>query len=183
MANLSKSTRPKTSEHELDNDWTLTPDQTIFMLQHHNAISDGYRTDDLTLLRELAASTFYLNTFGEMGWDEAYDRYEHTLNAHTHTRWHLEITPQACGNINGLASAQEQRAVLASISELLLADNPTTLPHVRELVGLQYKDYWRLTQGDYRILFAIIHWKTTHFGYKYKGTVEVLAVVHRGEAY
>jgi mRNA-degrading endonuclease RelE of RelBE toxin-antitoxin system len=74
-------------------------------------------------------------------------------------------------------------AVFASIRELLLADNPTIVPGVRKLVGGHFKEQWRQRQGDYRIFFNIDHAAVAHEGYVYKGTVHILAVLHRGKAY
>jgi hypothetical protein len=62
-------------------DWTLNADQMLFMLQHHNPIETAYADGDLDFLRELAQSEAYLAAFGEMPWDEAYDRYECMLEA------------------------------------------------------------------------------------------------------
>jgi hypothetical protein len=60
-------------------DWTLSADQMIFMLQHHNSIEVAYDADDMEALRELAASDAYKAVFGTMSFDEAYDRYEDML--------------------------------------------------------------------------------------------------------
>ena len=62
-------------------DWILNADQMIFMLQHHNPIEAAYEDDRLEYLRELADSQEYKAVFGEMGFDEAYDRYECMLEA------------------------------------------------------------------------------------------------------
>ncbi len=62
-----------------DDDWTLTSDQMLFMLQHHNAIEDAYASDNMDFLRNLAGSNAYKTLFGDMPWDEAYDRYESML--------------------------------------------------------------------------------------------------------
>jgi hypothetical protein len=62
-------------------EWTLSADQMIFMLQHHNGIEAAYEADDLEALRELAASDEYKAIFGDMSFDEAYDRYECTLES------------------------------------------------------------------------------------------------------
>ncbi|GEM_PF-2388668 len=56
--------------------WTLSPEQMLFMLQHHNAIEAAFSRDDMEFLRELSAREAFVSVFGEMGIDEAYDRYE-----------------------------------------------------------------------------------------------------------
>ncbi len=62
-------------------DWTLNTDQMIFMLQHHNQIEAAYTAEDMEFLRELSVSAAYRAVFGDMGFDEAYDRYECMLEA------------------------------------------------------------------------------------------------------
>lgn len=63
------------SLHE-DDDWTLNVDQMVFMIQHHNQIEDAFDRDDMDTLRTLAASQEFLTIFGDMSFDESYDRYE-----------------------------------------------------------------------------------------------------------
>lgn len=56
--------------------WRLTVDQMFFMMDHHNAILDAYQRDDMEALREIEASDEYRKRFGQMSFDEAFDRYE-----------------------------------------------------------------------------------------------------------
>lgn len=62
-----------------DDDWTLSVDQMVYMIQNHNLIEDAFDRDDMEALRTLVASQEFLMVFGEMSFDEAYDRYECTL--------------------------------------------------------------------------------------------------------
>lgn len=62
-------------------DWMLTPEQMLFMLQNHNIIERAFADDDLESLREFAAGEEFLALFGDMGFDEAYDRYETMLES------------------------------------------------------------------------------------------------------
>jgi hypothetical protein len=57
-------------------DWTLNADQMTFMLQHHNYVEQAYADEDMDALHALADSEAYKAAFGDMSWDEAYDRYE-----------------------------------------------------------------------------------------------------------
>jgi hypothetical protein len=68
--------RREQAQFDQGDDWTLNADQMLFMLQHHNPIEAAYVNDDLDFLRQLATSEAYIAAFGEMTWDEAYDRYE-----------------------------------------------------------------------------------------------------------
>jgi len=58
--------------------WALADEQLGFMIRHHELIENAYARDDMEALRELARSAEYRAAFGEMSWDEAYDRYEET---------------------------------------------------------------------------------------------------------
>ncbi len=64
----------------VEDDWTLNAAQMIFMLQHHNPIETAYADDDVEFLRLLSKSEAYRAAFGDMPWDEPYDRYEHMTN-------------------------------------------------------------------------------------------------------
>ncbi len=69
-----KPGRPAPQSEEKD--WSLTASQTLFMMQRHNAILEAYERDDADFLKSLEASEEYKAVFGEMSWDEAFDRYE-----------------------------------------------------------------------------------------------------------
>ena len=45
------------------------------MMQNHNVIERAFAADDLEFRREFAASDDFHTLFGDMGFDEAYDRY------------------------------------------------------------------------------------------------------------
>lgn len=76
MTSLSKSASQNTPDTEDNADWTLTTEQMIFMLENHNIIEQAYSTNDVEALRRLTVSRRYKATFGDMSWDEAFDRYE-----------------------------------------------------------------------------------------------------------
>lgn len=62
-----------------DNDWSLSGAQALWMLQHHNLIEDAFATDNMSALDIVVASDDFKTIFGEMSFDEAYDRYESML--------------------------------------------------------------------------------------------------------
>jgi hypothetical protein len=62
-----------------DDDWSLTPEQMFFMFENHNDIEIAFEEGDMEALRTLAATEEFLSLFGEMSFDEAYDRYETVL--------------------------------------------------------------------------------------------------------
>ena len=61
-------------------DWTLSGEQTIYFLKYSNLIEAAYTKDDMGTLRTLAASDEFKASFGNMRWDEAYDRYEEMVS-------------------------------------------------------------------------------------------------------
>lgn len=74
--------KPQTKNQTLtENDWALTPEQMLFLMQRHNVIETAYANDDLESLRTLASSKEFTALFGSMGFDEAYDRYETMLES------------------------------------------------------------------------------------------------------
>ncbi len=72
--------KQRTENHESveRDDWSLTAEQMLFMMRHHNPILAAYEREDMDFLRQLAASQDYKAAFGNMSWDEAFDRYEST---------------------------------------------------------------------------------------------------------
>lgn len=62
-----------------DDDWSLTGEQMLFMFQHHNMIEAASTDEDIEEVQKLAESSEYRIVFGEMGIDEAWDRYLTTL--------------------------------------------------------------------------------------------------------
>jgi hypothetical protein len=59
----------------MDDEWSLTAEQTVFMTAIHSLIT-GVVTDEIVdLIRILAYSHDYKLGFGEMSFDEAVDRY------------------------------------------------------------------------------------------------------------
>ncbi|MEP6987376.1 MAG: hypothetical protein ABI970_17355 [Chloroflexota bacterium] len=72
----------KHAKHEIEsNEWTLTSHQMLFLMQNQNAIEKAYADSNLDFLRQFAESKVFKDLFGDMGFDEAYDRYESTLEA------------------------------------------------------------------------------------------------------
>jgi hypothetical protein len=64
-----------------DDNWTLSTAQIIFMLQHHNEIELADENDDEAFFDCFINSDEFRSLFGDMTFDEAYDRYETMLEA------------------------------------------------------------------------------------------------------
>lgn len=58
--------------------WALEGEQFNFMIRNHDAIMAAYAAEDRVPLDELERSEEYKRLFGDMPWDEAFDRYEET---------------------------------------------------------------------------------------------------------
>jgi hypothetical protein len=65
-----------TNRKYMMHDWTLTGEQMIYFLKYNNLIEAAYSENDMKTLRILAASDEFKAIFGNIRWDEAYDRYE-----------------------------------------------------------------------------------------------------------
>jgi mRNA-degrading endonuclease RelE of RelBE toxin-antitoxin system len=97
-------------------------------------------------------------------------------------QWHLEVTRTARKHLDELP-LQDRMAVFRSLVEVLVAENPTSLPDVKKLVEKKFEGQWRKRQGNYRILFSIESKEIVHEKFTYKGTITVNSVVHRSKAY
>jgi hypothetical protein len=98
MTSLSQSTSENVPHTDDDVAWTLTTDQMIFMLENHNIIEFAYSTNDLAALRHLSDSRRYKAVFGDMTWDEAFDRYETaaaSTKATSSTAWAYDSPPSS----------------------------------------------------------------------------------------
>lgn len=67
------------ADYAQSDDWSLTSAQVFFMLQNHNPIEIAFAEGDLNYLRDMVSSPEFQGIFGDMGFDEAYDRYEEFL--------------------------------------------------------------------------------------------------------
>lgn len=59
--------------------WELNTEQMIFMLRLNNSILDAYENEDMEKLGDIEASGEYRDLFGDMTFDEAFDRYEEMI--------------------------------------------------------------------------------------------------------
>jgi hypothetical protein len=66
----------KDEQAAMSDDWTLTPRQYVWMTTHEPYIRWAFEADDMPGLREFAQTADYLQAFGKMSFDEAYDRFE-----------------------------------------------------------------------------------------------------------
>jgi hypothetical protein len=78
IADLQSAIHASTDQTEED-DWSLTVEQMLFMMQHNNEVEIAFEEDDDEYFDTLVESGDYKALFGDMGIDEALDRYECAL--------------------------------------------------------------------------------------------------------
>lgn len=76
MADITKPIQTETRPVTEDDDFILNAAQMQFMINAHNAAEAAYATEDWAIIDEITASDEWQRLFGDMSWDQAYDRYE-----------------------------------------------------------------------------------------------------------
>ncbi len=76
MADITKPIQTDTHSVAEDDDFTLNAAQMQFMINAHNAAEAAYAAQDWAVIDEITASAEWRQLFGDMSWDQAYDRYE-----------------------------------------------------------------------------------------------------------
>jgi mRNA-degrading endonuclease RelE of RelBE toxin-antitoxin system len=97
-------------------------------------------------------------------------------------QWLLIVQPTAKRAFNNLQRG-EKRAVFRRLEELLNADDPYALPFVEMLQATRFERNRKFRVGDYRIFFVIESIAVTHLKHTYKGTVFLLDIRNRNQAY
>jgi hypothetical protein len=70
---IQKPVQPITADAD---DFTLTVDQMVFMINADNAMRKAEAEGNVEFFRDLASSPEYKSLFGNMSIDQAIDRYE-----------------------------------------------------------------------------------------------------------
>ena len=65
-----------TTQAQSDDDFTLNTAQMVFMININPAAEKADQEDNFSFFDDIIASAEWKNLFGEMSWDQAYDRYE-----------------------------------------------------------------------------------------------------------
>lgn len=97
-------------------------------------------------------------------------------------QWLLIIDPHAQRKFNALSSS-EKRAVFRHLRELLLADEPYSLPFVEMLKAKKFARMHKFRAGDYRVFFVLEVVEVTHLKHTYKGTLFLFDIRDRKDAY
>ncbi|MFN8374873.1 MAG: hypothetical protein U0694_18590 [Anaerolineae bacterium] len=97
-------------------------------------------------------------------------------------QWLLIVQPDAQQTFDMLSPAAK-RGVFRQMRELLMADDPYTTPFVEMLKAQKFARTYKFRVGDYRIFFVVEPIPITHLKHTYKGTLFLLNILDRKEAY
>ena len=97
-------------------------------------------------------------------------------------KWLLDIQPNAKRVFNTL-SPTEKRSVFRQLHQLLDANDPYNLPFVEMLQSKQFARTRKFRVGDFRVFFAVENKEVTHLKHQYRGTLFLLDIRNRREAY
>ncbi len=97
-------------------------------------------------------------------------------------QWLLIIQPDAQQKFDTLSSS-EKRGVFRHLRELLSADDPYSLSFVEMLKAKKFERLHKFRVGNYRVLFTVEPIEITHLKHTYKGTLFLLDIRDRKEAY
>ena len=97
-------------------------------------------------------------------------------------KWLLIIDPAAQARFDSLPSAQK-RAIFRHLRELLNADDPYAISSVEMLKDKKFSRVRKFRAGDYRVFFAVEIRAVTHMNQSYKGSLFLLDIRDRKEAY
>lgn len=103
-------------------------------------------------------------------------------NANTTYKWFLKIRPDAQHAFDRLRDGEKQ-AIFRHLTELLTAENPYTMPFVEMLQAGKFERTRKFRVGDYRVFFDLQAVEITVLGHKYKGTLFLVDIRNRKEAY
>lgn len=97
-------------------------------------------------------------------------------------KWLLKFTKSAKRKLDALTSAN-RRVVFRNLRELLIADNPFSSSSVEMLEGKKFERTRKFRAGDFRVFFVIKPVQIVDQKHMYKGTLYVLDIRDRKEAY
>ncbi|MEQ8673500.1 MAG: hypothetical protein RLP44_06015 [Aggregatilineales bacterium] len=97
-------------------------------------------------------------------------------------KWLLNIQPNAQKRFNSL-SITEKRGVFRRIRELLNADDPYAAPFIEMLKEKKFERVRKFRVGNYRVFMVIEFAEITHQEHTYRGTLFLLDIRDRKEAY
>jgi mRNA-degrading endonuclease RelE of RelBE toxin-antitoxin system len=97
-------------------------------------------------------------------------------------RWLLKVTLRAKAKLDTLTGSERQ-GVFRRLRDLLNAEIPYGLTFVEMLKEKQFDRVYKFRVGNYRVFFVIKSGEVIDQKHKYKGTLYVLDIQDRKEAY
>jgi mRNA-degrading endonuclease RelE of RelBE toxin-antitoxin system len=94
----------------------------------------------------------------------------------------LNFQPEAQRGLDKLSSGEKQ-SVFRQLSRLLYAEDPYLMPFVEMLQEKKFSRAHKFRVGDYRISFVVEVVPITHLNHTYAGTLFVLDIRNRKDAY
>lgn len=96
--------------------------------------------------------------------------------------WLLIVQPDARRSF-GRLSHDQKAAIFRRLRVLLNAEDPYRSPFVEMLKDKRFERMRKFRAGDYRVFFSIEPTPVTHLKHTYKGTLFLLYIRDRKEAY
>ncbi len=97
-------------------------------------------------------------------------------------KWHLKVGADAQSVFDTLSKSQK-RTIFRHLRELLIIDDPYSHSSVEMLKDKIFERTRKFRAGDFRVLFSISPIEVTHLKHKYKGTLYILDIRKRKDAY
>jgi mRNA-degrading endonuclease RelE of RelBE toxin-antitoxin system len=97
-------------------------------------------------------------------------------------KWLLHLQPEAKKAFDALSKSEKQ-GVFRNLRECLNADDPYRLPFVQMVKAKKFERVRKFRVGNYRVFFAIETEPVTYLKHEYRGTLFLLRIEHRRDAY
>lgn len=96
--------------------------------------------------------------------------------------WHFQLTPDAFEVFRSMQPGHK-RSFLNALRQLVNADDPFSLPFVEMLKDKKFQRLRKFRVGHYRMFFDVSREEVMRDKFVYRGTVIILDIRQRGEAY
>lgn len=97
-------------------------------------------------------------------------------------QWLLIVQPEAQAAFDNLPS-NAKNLIWPRLQRILESPMPYSLPMVEMLKAKKFHRIRKFRVGDYRVLFAIEEQEVVHQKHTYKGTLYLIAMSNRRDAY
>jgi mRNA-degrading endonuclease RelE of RelBE toxin-antitoxin system len=104
------------------------------------------------------------------------------MSPKTAHKWLLIVEADAQSDFDKL-QPEVRQGVFRRLRELLIAENPLSLPFVEMLQAKQFERIRKFRVGDFRIFFSIDPNPVIRQKFQYKGTLFLIVIKNRKDAY